>query len=157
MKAPDFEEVKEAIERRIKDITEMLAPLEYEYAELTAKEFYNYLKGEIFTPDNITFRDIIGNEYLMVHKIVEASEIKNRGFKLDENTVKTVSSEILYTCHLIAIEFELDYALLLEDYYWIKHRLPVHIKLFKEGPNIPRELKNRAEDIYTYFNQYLEY
>lgn len=154
MHVPDFEEVKEAIEYRIEDITEMLNPLEYGYAEFTAEEFYRFLQGDRFTPDGITFRDILGNEYLMVYKIVEASELKNRGVELNEETGKNTPAETLYSCHLTAIEFELDYALLLEDYYWIKHRLPVHEKVLKKDPHLPKELKTRAEDIYNHFSKH---
>jgi hypothetical protein len=156
MRAPDFEEIKEAVEYRIEDVTEMLAPLEYEYAEFTAEEFYNYLKGDIFTPDDVTLRDILGNEYLMVHKIVEASELKNRGIELNEETMKKTPKEAVYGCHLVAIEFELDYALLLEDYYWIKHRLPVHEKVLNDS-KLPKEIKERAEDIRDHFNKYKNY
>jgi hypothetical protein len=156
MRAPDFDDVKEAIEYRIEDITEMLAPLEYEYAEFTAEEFYRFLKGDIFTPESVTLRDILGNEYLMVHKIVEASELKNRGIELDEKTMKQAPREIVYNCHLMAVEFELDYALLLEDYYWIKHRLPLHEKVLLD-PDLPQELKSRAEDIQSHFRKYENY
>jgi hypothetical protein len=157
MKVPDFDEVKEIIEHRIADLREMLEPLEYEYAKFTAMEFYNFLKGNVFIPDDITFRDILGNEYLMVNKIVEASELKNRGINLNEKSMSQIPAGILYDSHLIAIEFELDYALLLEDYYWIKHRFPVHLKILKNDSKLPVELKNRAEDIYTYFNKFLDY
>jgi hypothetical protein len=156
MITPDLDEVKDAIEYRIEDITEMLAPLEYEYAEFTAEEFYRFLKGDTLTPEYITLRDILGNEYLMVHKIVEASELKNRGIELNEKTTKKAPKEVIYNCHLIAIEFELDYALLLEDYYWIKHRLPTHEKVLKDS-KLPQELKSRAEDVRTHFSKYLNY
>jgi hypothetical protein len=156
MRAPNFEEIKEAVEYRIEDITEMLAPLEYEYAEFTAEEFYNFLMGDIFTPDKITLRDILGNEYLMVHKIVEASELKNRGIELNEETIQKTPKEIVYSCHLMAIEFELDYALLLEDYYWIKHRLPEHERVLND-PELPKEVKARADEIRDHFGKYKNY
>jgi hypothetical protein len=156
MRAPAFEDIKEAVEYRIEDITEMLAPLEYEYAEFTAEEFYKFLMGDVFTPEEITLRDILGNEYLMVHKIVEASELKNRGIELNEETMRKTPKETVYTCHLLAIEFELDYALLLEDYYWIKHRLPLHLKVLND-PELPKEVKTRAEDIRDHFSKYKNY
>jgi hypothetical protein len=92
----------------------------------------------------------------MVHKIVEASELKNRGIELDEKTMKQAPREIVYNCHLMAVEFELDYALLLEDYYWIKHRLPLHEKVLLD-PDLPQELKSRAEDIQSHFRKYENY
>ena len=156
MKSPAFPEVREAIEYRLEQINELLGELEYEYEEYTAQEFYDYLSGEIFCGDKVTLLDIIGNEYLMIHHVIETSELKKMGLKLDAETGKRSPTESMYKAHLFAVDYELNYALLLEDYYWLKHRLSYHEEFLKNDSNMPRTLKPQAEEILRNYGRYRE-
>ncbi|MCW4050297.1 MAG: hypothetical protein NWE89_11250 [Candidatus Bathyarchaeota archaeon] len=126
MNPPAFEEIKETIEARLQQTIELLGELEFQVNTCTAREFYDYLTGETFSGDKITLRDILGNEYLILHEVVEVSELKRLGVELNTSTLMEAPKEKIYEAHLNAMRFELEYALLLEDYYWLKHRLGHH-------------------------------
>ena len=156
MKAPPFDEIKDTIENRLEETNEMLGEIEYEYQEITAKQFYDYLTGETFSGDKTTLRDVLGNEYFMIHEIVEITELVNLGVEINKNTVMKAPREKIYEAHLDAMEFELEYSLLLEDYYWLKHRLVIFHKSIKEY-DISRDLKERAEEIWDHYKEYMDY
>jgi hypothetical protein len=152
-----FEDIKVAIEYRLEQIYEILGELEYEYMECSAQEFYDYVVGETFTEGRVTMRDILGNEYLMLHEIVEICELKKNGIEINQKTIMNTNKEIIYTCHFYAMGFELDYSLLLEDFYWLKHRLGHHEKLLDDELNLPSRLKDRGTEIYNAYEQYMNY
>jgi hypothetical protein len=152
-----FEDIKDAIEYRLKQIYEILRELEYEYSECTTQEFYDYVVGEAFIENRVTLRDILGNEYLMLHETVEISELKKNGIEINQKTIMTTEKETIYTCHFYAMGFELDYSLLLEDFYWLKHRLGYHEKLLNDEQNLPSILKDRGTEIYNAYEEYINY
>ena len=77
MGAPSFEEIQEIIEFRLNQVFELLNEFEFELNTCTPKELYDYLTGENFRDSKITFRDRLGNEYLLLHSIIEISELKD--------------------------------------------------------------------------------
>jgi hypothetical protein len=157
MKAPPFDEIKDTIENRLEETNELLGELEYEYHEITAKQFYDYLTGDTFSEDKTTLRDVLGNEYLMVHEIVEITELLKLGVEIDKKTVMDTPREKVYKAHLNAIEFELEYSLLLEDYYWLKHRLNNYQNTLKEYNRFSQDLRERAEEIWDHYKEYMDY
>ena len=154
MNPPTFDEMKESIEYRLEQTSEILGELEYDVAECTADEFYGYISRDTHHGLAVTVRDIIGNEYLMFHEVVEVSELKRLGVPVGEDTHSKGPREKVYEAHLNAMEFELEYALLLEDYYWLKHRLDYHGATTLKDKNLAGELKERAQEIYEHYKQY---
>ncbi|MFW6108992.1 MAG: hypothetical protein ACOC6N_00935, partial [archaeon] len=59
--------------------------------------------------------------------------------------------------HLKAMDYELGYSLILEDYYWLKHRLGQHARDIKNDVNMPDSLKGKAMEIYDSFIEYKDY
>ena len=154
MNPPAFTELKESIEYRLGQTSEILEELEYEGAECSADEFYGDISRDAHHGKAVTIRDIIGNEYLMFHEVVEVSELKRLGVPVGEDTHSKGPREKVYEAHLSAMEFELEYALLLEDYYWLKHRLDYHGATTLKDKNLGGELKERAQEIYDHYKQY---
>jgi len=154
MGSPSFDEVKENIEYRLSQVYELLDELEYQLNKCSPRELYDYMTGETFTGDKITLLDVIGNEYLLLHEAYEISELKRLGVEIGINTLMEASKEKIYEAHLNAMEFELDYALLLEDYYWLKHRLGHHEKVVKDDNWMPKGCKPRAREILENYTQY---
>ncbi len=154
MGSPSFDEVKDNIEYRLGQVYELLDELEYELNKCTPRELYDYMTGETYTGDEITLLDVIGNEYLLLHEAYEISELKRLGVEIGTRTLMEASKEKIYEAHLNAMEFELDYALLLEDYYWLKHRLGHHEKVVNDDPWIPDQQKPRAREILENYTQY---
>jgi hypothetical protein len=154
MVAPPYEEIEEIVEFRLNQVYELLNEFEYEINTSTSKELYNYLNGKNFKESRITFRDRLGNEYLLLHTIIEISELKEAGIIIDTNTLMNTSKEILYGAHLKAMDYELGYSLILEDFYWLKHRLEYLGKEIKNDEHLPESLKARALEIHNSFLDY---
>lgn len=154
MAAPSYEEIKEIIEFRLNQVIEVLNEFEYELNACTPRELYDYLNGENFRESRITFRDRLGNEYLLLHSIVEISELKDAGLEINTKTLVTAPKEIVYNAHLKAMDYELGYSLILEDFYWLKHRLAYLGRDIKTDEFMPEEVKGRALETYNSFIEY---
>ena len=154
MAAPSYEEILEIIEFRLNQVIELLNEFEYELNACTSKELYDYLTGENFKDTKITFRDRLGNEYLLLHSIIEIGELKGAGVEINTKTIIDTSKEVLYGAHLKAMDYELGYCLILEDFYWLKHRLDYLGKDINTDEHMPEEIKAKATEIH---NSFLEY
>jgi len=67
------------IENRIETTKRALGSIGYVVKEVSAQEFYDYMTGEIFSGDTTTLEDVLSNEYLLVHELVEINELKKNG------------------------------------------------------------------------------
>jgi hypothetical protein len=107
------------------------------------------MTGEIFSDDPTTLQDVLNNEYIMIHELVEISELKKTGRKIDKRAIMETPKIPLYTAHFNAMETELKYALHKRDTYWAKIRLRQHKEsVLDDDPNLPEELRPKAEEIY---------
>ncbi len=154
MKHPPFNQVSESIEYRLAQVFEVLRELEVEHNKCTAKQLYDYLTGETFSGEKTILREVIGNEYLLIHEAMELSELIKQGVQIDIRTLMEAPKEKIYEAHLNAMSLELEYALLLEDYYWLKHRLGHHEKVVKEDSWLPGSYKEKAREILNHYGQY---
>lgn len=154
MVAPPYEEIEEIIEFRLNQVYELLNEFEYELNTCTPRELYDYLIGENFKESRITFRDRVGNEYLLLHTIIEISELKDAGIEINTKTLMDAPKEVLYGAHLKAMDYELGYSLILEDFYWLKHRLAYLGRDLKNDEFFPESLRERALEIYNSFIEY---
>jgi hypothetical protein len=137
------------IDCRIRQAKEALKQFGYEAADVSSKEFYDYMTGEIFSDDSTTLRDVLNNEYIIIHELVEISELKRIGRKLDKHVIMETSKTPFYTAHFDATETELKYALYKHDTYWAKIRLRQYKEdIVDDDPNLPEELRVRAREIY---------
>ena len=106
-----YADVQNKIIRKLKEATAKLREFGYESQSISPKEFYNYLTGETPTGDTITIADILGNEYLIIHEVVEISELKKMGIPINTQTAMITFPDRSYDTHYTATECELDYAL----------------------------------------------
>ena len=157
MAAPSYEEIEEVIEFRLNQVIELLEEFEYELHRCTARELYDYLIGENFKEKKFTFRERLGNEYLLLHSIIEISELKENNIEIGKKTIMDTPKEQLYEAHLKAMDYELGYSLILEDFYWLKHRLNYHARDIKSDEYLPESLKPKAMEIYKTFIEYKDY
>ncbi|MGB9693855.1 MAG: hypothetical protein ACPLYF_03330 [Fervidobacterium sp.] len=99
------------IENRIETTKRALRSIGYIVKEVSAQEFYDYMTGEIFSEDTTTLKDVLGNEYLLVHELVEINELKKMGRTIDKRVIVNSPKTMIYDAHLTAMETELNYAL----------------------------------------------
>ena len=157
MAAPPYEELKEMIEFRLNQTHELLEEFDFELQKCDAEQFYGFLSGDKISNERVTIRDIIGNEYLMVHVVVEISELLRLGLKIGAKTISGTDIEKLYEAHLRAADYEMGYAVLIEDYYWMKHRLDYLVNMMESDEHLPEALKPVAQKIYENFKPYMNY
>ena len=142
------------IDAKIRKAREALEKFGYDLVDVSASEFYDYMIGPIFSDDPTTLRDVLGNEYIMIHELVEISELKKIGRRIDKNVIVETPKIPFYTAHFNAMETELKYALYKEDTYWAKIRLRQHREsVLDDDPNLPEELRPRAEEIYEKYRR----
>jgi hypothetical protein len=145
--------VLDEIQEKIDTAMKIIQDLGYEAEDVSAKEFYDWMTGEIFSEDITTLRDVLGNEYLMIHELVEISELKKMGRRIDKRVLVDSPKEVTYRAHFFAQEFEMNFALNKNDYYWVKLRLRHHKGVLYDDPNLPDELRTVAQSIYDKFLQ----
>lgn len=136
---------------RMKTTTKLVKSLGYELEDVASQEFYDFMTGDIFSGDTTTLKDVLENEYLMMHELVEISELKKMGRKIDKRVIVDSSKEVIYKAHFFAQEFEMNYALAKKDYSWVRLRLKHHRNVLNDDPNLPEKLKPLAQTIYDKF------
>ncbi|HML02973.1 MAG TPA: hypothetical protein VK487_06330 [Candidatus Bathyarchaeia archaeon] len=145
------------ISSKIRVAKSALKRVGYIAMDVSPQEFFDYMTGEIFSEDLTTLRDVLGNEYIMVHELVEISELKKMGRTIDKRVITDSPKTAIYTAHFAAMETELSYALQKGDTYWAKWRLKMHkTSVLDDDPNLPEELRPKAEEILKRFSKLIE-
>lgn len=142
------------IDERIKEAVKILEQLGYEIEPISSKEFYDYMTGETPTGDVITLNDILDNEFLMVHEVVEISELKKKGKAINKQTVMNSYPKTTYETHFTATEYELTYASNKKDYAWLKIRMN-HARDWLSDKNLPKELLPQYKSMVKRFSKHL--
>ena len=140
------------IENKIRRVKESLRSINYVVSDVSAKELVDYMCGETFSGDKTTLDDVLGNEYLLVHEVVEIDELKKMGRRIDRHVIVDSPKIIIYSAHLTALEVELSYALYKKDLDWIRMRLEqFRESVLEDDPFLPRELRPRAIRLFRKF------
>jgi hypothetical protein len=149
--------VLDEIGSKIRIAKRALKRLGYAAADVSEREFYDYMTGEIFSDDPTTLRDVLGNEFLMIHELAEISELKKMGARRDKRVIIDSSKTVIYLAHFTAMETELNYALFKGDTFWAKFRLNQHrTSVLEDDSNLPEEMRPRAEEILKKFRKLIE-
>lgn len=135
----------------LKEASRKLKEMGYKSHHISPREFYDYMTGETPTGDTITITDVLGNEFLMIHEVVEISELKNLGIPIDKQTVMKSHSKA-YENHYTATEYELDYALSKGNHEWLKVRMG-HAKSWLEDPDVPSHVVKRYQALIRKFSK----
>jgi len=149
--------VLDEIRSKIRAAKRELKQVGYVAMDVSPQEFFDYMTGDIFSEDPTTLRDVLGNEYIMIHELVEISELKKMGRTIDKRVIVDSPKTAIYTAHFTAMETELSYSLHKGDTYWAKWRLKTHkTSVLDADPNLPEEMRPRAEEIFKRFSKLIE-
>jgi len=138
---------------KLKAASDTLKEPGYESQSISPREFYDYMTGETPSGDTITIVDVLASEYLMIHEVVEISELKKVSIPINRRTVMMFLPRV-YEAHYVAIEYELNYALARKDYAWLKVRTN-HAKSWLEDEHMPQRLVPRCRAIIKKFSEAL--
>ncbi len=148
----EYKLFRKEINAKIRKAKRALKQIDPDAENVSAKEFYDYMTGEIFSDDPTTLKDVLGNEFLLVHELSEISELKKKGRIIDKKVIVDSPKTIVYEAHFKAMELELEYALYKKDYHWAKFRLKQHKEsVLENDPNLPESLRSRGEEIFHKF------
>jgi hypothetical protein len=156
MKMASFSALREEIKAKLDDTFSALRELCYDLNACTAREFYDYMTGETFTGDKITIKDVLDNPYLMIHEVVEISQLKKMGANITTRVIVDSSKEKIYSAHLYAMEYELNYIQSKKDAQWLTKRLQDHYMVLTSDPWIPDSMKPVAQRIWDRFKHSVE-
>ena len=122
----------------------------HECRSIYPKEFYDYLTGETPTGDTTTIIDVLDNDYLMIHEVVEIDELKKMGIQINNRTVMDFFSKVL-EAHYAATEYEFEYALRKKDYGWLEARVRL-AESWLEDDALPSHLASRCKAMIERFS-----
>jgi len=145
------------IDEKISKAKREIRQLGYVAEDISAQEFYDYMTGEIFSEDKTSLRDVLDSEFLMVHELVEMTELKKMGRIINKRVILESPKTMIYEAHFTAMELELNYALLKKEYAWIRTRLEAHkASVLEDDPHLPEELRPRGHAIFKRFCKLLK-
>ncbi len=150
--SPSYNVLQKRIAEKLKETLKTLKELGYKSLQLSPREFYDYLTGETPTGDTITIVDVLGNDFLMIHEVVEMSELKKIGIPINKNTVMMFHPEV-YGAHYTATEHELNFALSKKEFDWLRVRIG-HAKSWLEDDSMPQHLVPRCKAIIKRFSKH---
>jgi hypothetical protein len=142
------------VAKRIHDTSKILRTLGYLSETISDIEFINYLTGETLTGDTTTPEEILANDYLMIHELVEISELKRQSIPIDKHTIQRYSHHT-YTAHLTATDWEFSYALKKGDAGWLQQRLTI-AQHWLEDPYLPPTLTRQYRTLLEEYSRHLK-
>ncbi|MEM3442989.1 MAG: HAD-IA family hydrolase, partial [Candidatus Bathyarchaeia archaeon] len=125
---------------KIKETVRILKRLGYNCESISPKEFYDYMTGETPTGDTITLEDVLKNEFLLVHEVVEISELKKMNVPINKQTIMNFYPNV-YEAHFTALDYELTFALGQGNFEWVKMRLK-NFESQLDDPYLPQEFSH---------------
>jgi hypothetical protein len=136
---------------KLKRAVETARSLGYDCEDISPREFYSYMTGETVSGDRITLKEVLRSDFLMLHEVVEISELKKKGILIDEMTIVSCHLKTIYEAHIVAVEYEVKHALNKEDLAYVKLRL-AHMREWLKDENLPKELAPKLKSIVKKFS-----
>ncbi|MEM2850111.1 MAG: hypothetical protein QXI36_07555 [Candidatus Bathyarchaeia archaeon] len=131
---------------KMKEAVEIVRSLGYECEDISPREFYDYMTGETVSGDRITLKEVLHSDFLILHEVVEMSELKKKGITIDDKTVVNCHPETIYEAHFTAVKYEVKHALNKGDLAYVEMRLK-HVREWLDDENIPEKLVPRLKSI----------
>ena len=102
----------------------------------------NYFKDPAPSGDLTDISDILHNKWLLIHELIELSELKGMNLKISAELLRTHPTEVDYA-HITATEYELKFAKKGNENIWINSRLKDIIS-WGEDELMPDDLRSRC-------------
>lgn len=132
--------------RAVGEATELLRRHGYDYAILP-DDLRRYAQADTFYPSAITWEEILKDELLVVHEVVEIAEMKRMGLEITKDVIVRNVDRVC-EAHLRAAEVEIELARAMGNVAHIRDRLQV-FGSWIEDRLVPPELKDEYEQAYA--------
>ncbi len=134
------------IQMKIEHIEIILAKESIDYHHISAGELIEYFKGPAPSGDLTTLSDILENRWLLIHELVELSELKKLKLEIFSSLLRTHPAEVDYA-HIIALEYELKFANQGGDNEWVIRRIRGIKSWLADDEKMPSEIKSRCHKL----------
>ncbi len=118
---------------------------------VSSRELWEYLHAETYEDDVYTAKDVLSNEYLLFHELLEIECLKGKGLGITPKVI-IENPETVYECHLMALEEELELALKEGDLEWVEERLK-DAEGYLEDEHLPERQREEEVRILRKFGQ----
>ncbi len=140
-KIPNNMDVAE-IQLLVDKIELQLKQFQIPHVKVSADDLLNYFSYDAPTGDTTTLKDVLENKWLLLHEIVEISELKKNNLPLSIELFYDHFDKLL-DAHMTATEYEFYLAKQLNDLDWVKKRLPL-LTMWLEDPELPSRIQRRC-------------
>ncbi len=120
---------------------------------VTPEDMIAFFNGEAPSGDTTTLRDLVRQRWLMIHEIIEVSELKRRQLSVSVMTLRDCSREA-HECHLIATRTEFRLARQENDSEWLRMRVAL-IRSWQDDDGMTDEMWVMYLDLEREFKEYL--
>ncbi len=103
-----------------------------------ADELLVYLNAESYEEDTTSIDEILGNELLLFHELVEICILKSMGYRITPFIFKEAYPDS-YKAHIEAMREELEKAKINGEVEWINRRC-IDLKSYLDDPLLPRDM-----------------
>lgn len=110
------------ITEKITNIEKLIEKYHIPYQSIRAEELLSYLSEPAPSGDKTTLEDILNSKWLLLHELIELSEIKRRGFVISPSLLYE-ENIMINKAHQTAFEWEMKVAFQEGDYQWVKWRI----------------------------------
>ena len=155
MKPLSFDMVRGEISQRLDEAFSCITEIGYELVRCSEREFFDYMTGEIFSEDKTTIRDVLENRYLMIHEVVEISELKKLGLDINLRVIIDSPRELIYQAHFYAMNFELEYLQISNEPEFFMKRINDHYCVLTSDPWLPESMMPVAREIWMKFKPHI--
>jgi len=131
----------EEIQLKINDVEKILNNNKVSFVRVSAEDLSDYFSYEAPTGDVTTLEDVISNKLLLIHELLEISELKKHGLPLTISVFRDNYPDLL-EAHVFATEKELFLANKTSDKYWVTNRITI-VKSWLDDTEIPTNIRKR--------------
>ncbi len=144
--------LRELVQEKLAEAEHLLELVDYK--NLTSvDDILLYYSADTFYED-LSLEQVLKNIFLVVHELVEISEIKKMNLQLTKNVILKNPSKI-YKAHLIATEKELKIAFLVDNIEHIKRRRK-DVEDWLSDPYLPGSLVEKVKQLLKTVDEYIE-
>lgn len=130
------------IQLLIDKIELQLKQFQIPHVKVSAADLLEYFSYDAPTGDTTTIKDVLEKKWLLMHELIEISELKKKNLPLTIELFYDYFDELL-DAHMTATEYEFYLAKQFNDLDWIKKRLPL-LLMWIEDPELPNRIQRRC-------------
>lgn len=133
------------IQLLIDKIELQLKQFQIPHVKVSVDDLLEYFSYDAPTGDTTTIQDLLENRWLLLHELIEISELKKKDLPLSIELFYDHFDELL-EAHMTATEYEFYLAKQLNDIEWLKKRIPL-LTMWLDDTELPSRIQRRCLEL----------